>query len=209
MNEPLDDSGLPSRVRLKPRPLGRGLPVPPVLPIVAIVSILVGLAIGYGLAPRPQPATPPATPSTPASATATASALAPQIAYPSLAQSLDPTVAPVHSAVSALEIPPSGGLSLSQALDALGASFGPRSDVISARISRYPPVSTGWVWLIVVPYSALYCKDGPPLPAGPAVPAGPLAESVPLGDCRSITSTELVILDYQTGEFLEDRIPAG
>jgi hypothetical protein len=206
MNEPLD-SGLPSMVRLKPRPLGRGLPVPPVLPIVAIVSILVGLAMGYGLAPRPEPATPPATPSTPASATA--SALAAQIAYPSLAQSLDPTLAPIQSTVSTLEIPPSGGLSLSQALEALGASFGPRSDVISARISRYPPVSSGWVWLIVVPYSALYCKDGPPLPAEPAVPAGPLAESVPLGDCRSITSTELVILDYQTGEFLEDRIPAG
>jgi hypothetical protein len=207
MNEPLDDSGLPSMVRLKPRPLGRGLPVPPVLPIVVIVSILVGLAMGYGLASRPEPTTPQATPSTPASATASTSA--PQIAYPSLAESVDPTVAPVQRAVSTLEIPPSGGLSLSQALDALGASFGFRSDVISARISRYPPVSKGWVWLIVIPYSALACQNGLTFQAEPAVPAGPSAESVPLGDCRSITSTELVILDYRTGEFLEDRIPAG
>ena len=27
--------------------------------------------------------------------------------------------------------------------------------------------------------------------------------------CRWITTTELVILDYRTGELLEDRIPAG
>jgi hypothetical protein len=175
--------------------------------MVAIVSILVGLAMGYGLAPKPQPAPPLPAPS--ATASAPASALAPQIAYQSLAPSADPTVAPAGSADSTIEIPPSGGLSLSQALDALGASFGPRSDVISARISRYPPVTKGWVWLIVVPYSALYCRNLPLLPAGPSVPGAPSAESVPPGDCRSISSTELVVLDYKTGDFLEDRVPAA
>lgn len=209
MNEPLDDPGLPSMARLTPRPVGKGLPVPPVVPIVAVVSILAGLAMGYGLTPRPLPTTPPPDPSAAARAAASASPPAPQIAYPSLARSADPTFVPASTAASSIEIPPSGGLSLSAALDALGASFGPRSDVLSARISRYPLVSKGWVWLIVVPYSALYCQNALAAPAAPALPGGPSAESVPLGDCRSISSTELVILDYKTGQFLEDRIPAG
>jgi hypothetical protein len=91
------------------------------------------------------------------------------------------------------EIPPPDGLSLAQALDALNASFGPPVDVISARVGHYPLVSDGWVWLIVVRYSTVDCA----------------ARADPPMLCRWITTTELVILDYRTGEFLEDRIPAG
>jgi len=35
---------------------GRGLPVPPLVPIVAVVALLAGVSIGYGLAPKVEPA---------------------------------------------------------------------------------------------------------------------------------------------------------
>ena len=38
MDDRDDDWGLPDRAPIKPRSLGRGLPVPPVLPIVAAIG---------------------------------------------------------------------------------------------------------------------------------------------------------------------------
>jgi hypothetical protein len=191
MYDPTDDPAQPPMIRRKTQHLRRGLPVPSVLSIVAIVSIVAGLAAGYRIAPHRAAPGP-----------------TPDISTPSIAIVATP-IRPVQAAsvpddpVGSAEIPPPGGLSLSQALEAMGASFGQRSDVISARIGRYARVSMGWVWLIVVPYSALYCENMAPVRADASV--NPAA----LGSCRSISSTELVILDYRTGEFLEDRIPAG
>jgi hypothetical protein len=182
MDDPFDDMDLPPTAPLTPRSLGKGLPVPPVLPLIAVLSILAGLAIGYGLAPKPGPSEPPIHPSETA-----------LIAFSSATPYADSAIVPTARPAATPEIPPPGGLSLAQALDALNVSFGSPATVISARVGHYPPVSTGWVWLIVVPYSTVDCQ----------------ARADPPMFCRWITTTELVILDYKTGEFLEDRIPSG
>ncbi len=190
--EPLEIS------RLKPRSVSRGLPVPPVIPLVAILCIVFGLSVGYGL-PRPTPMPSITPPETPVAAT------------PSLTSAVTPALAAVPSEVAigpeasgAAELPPSGGYTLAQALQALKATTDFPTDVISARVGRFPPVSTGWVWLIVVPYSVVEC--GGTLLLGPS-PA-PTPEPTPAA-CRSIDTTEMIVMDYRTGAFLEDRIPAS
>ena len=182
MGDPFEELRLPPTMPLTPRSRGRGLPVPPVLPLIAVLSILAGLAMGYGLAQKPGPSAPPIHPPE-------TSPIADSSATPSADSAIVPTVRPAATP----EIPPPGGLSLAQALDALNVSFGSPVAVISARVGHYPPVSAGWVWLIVLPYSSVVC----------------LARADPPMFCRWITTTELVVLDYSTGEFLEDRIPSG
>jgi hypothetical protein len=190
-----DDPDFPETTPLAPRPRGKGLPVPPVIPLVAVVSILAGIALGYGLAPKavalasPTPASQTAQPATPPIATQAAT-IAPA-----------PTSSAQGEATDSREIPPPGGLSLAQALEAFRVSFGPPAEVISARVAHYPPVSSGWVWLIVVPYFTPVCDYGAiaGLP-GPGQTAPP---------CRYVSTTEMLVLDYVTGELLEDRIPAG
>lgn len=181
MGDPFDELSLPPMMPLRPRPRGSGLPVPPVIPLVAVISVLLGLAMGYGLAPKPHPSASPNSPSPSSQSVAVPSA------NPSAYLAAVQTGPPVGTA----EIPPPGGLSLAQALEAFRVSFGPPTDVISARVGRYPAVSPGWVWLIVIPYSSVACEDQLPRV------------------CRWISTTEMVILDYRTGELLEDRIPAG
>ena len=182
MGDPFEELRLPPTMPLTPRPRGRGLPVPPVLPLIAVLGILAGLAMGYGLAPKPAQSEPPIHPSE-----------TPPIAVTSATPASDSAIVPTAGPAATPEIPPSGGLSLMQALDALDVSFGSPVAVISARVGHYPSVSAGWVWLIVLPYSTIVCQA----PADPPM------------FCRSINTTELVILDYNTGELLEDRIPSG
>ena len=182
MGDPFDELNLPPTMPLTPRSQGKGLPVPPVLPLMVVLSILAGLAMGYGLAPKPGPSEPPVHPSETS-----------PIALSSATLRADATIVPIVLPADTPEVPPPDGLSLAQALDALNVSFGPPVGVLSARVGHYTPVSDGWVWLIVVRYSTVDCgaRADPPIL------------------CRWITTTELVILDYKTGELLEDRIPAG
>jgi hypothetical protein len=182
MGDPFEELRLPPTMPLTPRSRGRGLPVPPVLPLIAVLSVLAGLAMGYGLAPKPGPNEPSSHPSE-------TSPVAISFTTPSADSDLVPTARPAATP----EIPPPGGLSLAQALDALNVSFGSPVAVISARVGHFPPVSAGWVWLIVLPYSTVVCQA----PADPPM------------FCRWTTTTELVVLDYKTGEFLEDRIPSA
>ena len=182
MGDPFDDLDLPPTMPLTPGSRRRGLRVPPVIPLVAVVSILVGLSVGYGFAPKSGPSGSPSPPSP-----------SPRfVAFPSTNPSSAPVLVPTVPPGTA-EIPPPGGLNLDQALEALRVEFGPPAFVISARVGHYPAVSAGWVWMMVVPYTTVACG----------------ARADPPMACRWISTTELVILDYETGELIEDRIPAG
>jgi hypothetical protein len=100
-----------------------------------------------------------------------------------------PAVTPVlaRPAATPLELPPADGLTFAQAqavLKLAAVGSGSPSAVVSARVARFGEVASGalpadrWVWAFVV-----------------------------RGSFDS-AATELAIFDYQTGEFLEDRIPA-
>jgi hypothetical protein len=191
-----DDPDFPETTPLTPRPQGKGLPVPPVMPLVAVLSILAGLALGYGLAPRA------ATLASPTPRANSAKPAGPPIATPAATIPAEPKASPPGGPTGSPEIPPPGGLSLAQALEAFRVSFGPPAEIISARVARYPPVTTGWVWLIVVPYFVQECDD----PALAGLPGSPRPTTP---GCRYVPTTEMLVLDYVTGELLEDRIPAG
>jgi len=179
MGERQEDPETMRTTRLRPRTLGRSVPIPPLIPTVVIVSLALGLVIGFGLGSKPPsvltvPAAPSPQPTSGSAAIATPFAL-----------------------------PPAGGLTLAQALAALkGAAVGTDSpsDLISARIARFGDVASGalpadhWVWAFVVRGSFLPASCGGVQPS----PA----------PCAPSATTELAIFDYQTGEFLEDRIPA-
>ena len=156
------------------------MPIPPVIPTVVIVSLALGLVVGFGLAPKPSP---------PGGSIASAAAVT--------AVSEAPTAA-------SLELPPPGGITLAQALASLkGAAVGTGSpsDAIAARIARFGDVASGalpanrWVWAIVVRgiVDPASCAGARPSPS----------------PCTPPATTELAIFDYQTGVFLEDRIPAS
>lgn len=140
-----EDSEPLARTALRPRAAGRGLPVPPVIPLVAVFAILAGLAAGYGLAQKPDPSPAPS-----ASQAGTAPLASP-------AESFGPNasaVSVVGPTAAALEAPPPAGLTLAQALDAMAnAGIGAvPSAVISARVVRYSQVVSDapnpdeWVW---------------------------------------------------------------
>lgn len=191
MDRRLPDETLTRTTPLKPKLLGRGLPVPPGMVVVATLGVFIGLALGYGIVPKPGPA--------PASfpATATASPVAYPLPSALSVASITPTSEP---AASAYQLPPAGGLTLTEALAALAKSGFRVSEsaVISARVDRYgavdrtlDPQSDEWVWAIVI--------------------RGEL-ELWPCGNCPSpdLTqiTTSMIVLDYNTGELLGSWSPA-
>ena len=170
----------PPTTRLRSRTQGRSVPIPPLLPSVAIAGLVLGLVLGFGLAPKPGP--PPGNGSL-----ASIPAFIPASAAP---------------AATPLELPPAG-LTLSQALAALKlAAVGTdsASALLSARIARYGDAASGalpadrWVWAFVVRRTL-----------DPASCGAARSSRQP---CPQSGASELAIFDYQTGEFLEDRIPA-
>jgi len=174
----------PRTTPLRPRTQGRSVPIPPVTPTVAVVSLVLGLVIGFGLASKPGL---PAEPSVPA-----------------IVSSL-PATTPVQPrpAATPVDLPPAGGLTFVQAqavlkLAAVGSGFS--TAVVSARVARFGDVASGalpadrWVWAFVVRGV---------LESGACVVVPASGQS-----CPPSAATELAIFDYQTGEFLEDRIPA-
>ena len=169
---------------LRPRTRGRSVPIPPLIPTVVIVSLVLGLVVGFGLASKPGPAPVPTVPAFAASTPASSSS-------------------PANGSATPFELPPPAGLTLAQALATLKlAAVGTDSpsDVISARIGRYGDVASGalpadrWVWAFVVraTFDPASCGGARPSPQ----------------PCPTSAATELAIFDYQTGEFLEDRLPA-
>ena len=145
-----DDWTVPPTTLVQPRSVGRGLPVPPVLPFVAILCILGGIMLGFRLAPTPAPSPAAARPSAVATSTPTP---APEPTSAGPMWSFLSIIGPVE-----ILDPPEGGLTLDQLLVEVaqpGLRIAPSSN-FSARVARYNQVSSvsgssdQWVWVLVV-----------------------------------------------------------
>jgi hypothetical protein len=125
----------------------------------------------------------------------------------------------VNPTASAAESPPTGGLSLAEALVALqNSGMAHPSAIISARVTQlgkveaYAAVPVEWVWVFVVngyfPSSGggiQFCQASPISTSGPAVSperCSLSASPVPAA------STEMIVLDYYTGGFVVGISPA-
>lgn len=198
------DLDLPPTTPLRPTQLGRGLPVPPVVAIVAVVGVFAGIAFGYGIAPKPGPL--PS--SSPTRATVSL------VESPSPSVSPAPYVAPTAEPTpSGYELPPAGGLTLSEALAAANkylANFPEslsiigqniqESAVIYARVERYGDHGSvadspdEWLWVIAIRGSFQ-----------PAICRGPQPTPQP---CPGPYTTAMIVLDYNTGAVLGTWSPA-
>jgi hypothetical protein len=188
--------------RVRPMMEGRALALPPVAPLIGAFGLFFGFALGFGLAPTAAPA------STPGPTTITA-------ASPSTFA--DPSASPgrgVVAADSTFELPPTDGLSLAKALEALDSTSMMRVarspyEIVSARVARWAEVWSSpaappdvWVWAIAVrSASPLWCRGEPGSES-----AGPSRSQTPIS-CPGPT-TEMFVLDYHTGDFLEAMSPA-
>jgi hypothetical protein len=162
--------------------------MPPVAVLVGTVGLFIGLALGYGIAPKSSPL--PASSRPTATASPVGSPLPSAFPVPSLTPTSEPTA-------SAYELPPAGGLTLTEALAALTKSGFRVSEsaVIAARVERYGEVtrdtdhpSDEWVWAIVI--------RGLPLYTG-------LCQACPI--TTGIT-TSMILLDYNTGDELGEWV---
>jgi hypothetical protein len=184
------DEAVFEKVRLKPDPSGHGLPVPPLLPTVAVLGIALGLVMGVRLAPPPPTPTPAPLPSLTSDPSFEPTAV-PSLVPTTLASIPDPT---------AVVYPPADGLTMQGVLAHLS---GPGwwlkpTDVLSARVAQYNQVSSlrnnapeVWVWVLVI-------KDDPAASTTPACVGSPSTPSA----C-SVDSTQQLIVDYWTGDMME------
>jgi len=185
--------------RVKPVMNGRSIALPPIAPIVGALGLLLGLVAGLGLAQNAVPA-PTAGPTEIAVASPTFSA-APSV--------VPDDVNPVADAT--FELPPADGLSLAKALETLSSvSIAPSaSEAVSARVARWSeiwpsPAAPKDVWVRAITMrsaSPFWCTDdmasasaSPPTWRLPVLCSGP--------------TTEMFVLDYRTGDFLEAMSPA-
>jgi hypothetical protein len=192
----------PVRLEMK----GRGLPPPPLVPLVAVLGIVLGLGLGFGFAPHPAPA--------------------PTLAPVETAVVVRPAV-PDATAVAIVGLPndvflpqpvPTDGLSLVQALGAFAeAGTGiPPHDVLSARVVRLADVSSSswsapagsqWVWAISVRRPECAGAQGGGQASAASVAALPTQNNAG-GVCAGDT-TRLIILDYYSGAHLAAFDPAS
>jgi hypothetical protein len=186
---------------VQPRYVGRGLPLPPLIPMIAVICTLAGIVIGYGVAPRP--ATPlPSREAAPSSLVA---------ASPAIESSPSPVEPDIRHLVVP-DRPPANGLTLSEALAALSnspAAAAP-ANIVSAEVVRFGAVANSgdapsqqWVWVFTirtttVPSGGHICVTSSPGPS-PRVVACPSAKP------RPIPITEQVILDYMDGSLILSR----
>lgn len=184
---------LPTPSALKPVQLGRALPVPPVVPLIALFAILFGLALGYGLSSKPSPV--------PSQSPVSASLIALPLPFISADPSLLPLIEPTASATSG-DRAPSDGLTLGQALDALqksGMGVSP-SAILSARVARDREVSSSyanptdqWVWAVVVQGDF----------SGPRACPSRFDDPGTRAPCGMVATTQMILLDYRTGSLVE------
>jgi hypothetical protein len=195
-----DDLDLPETSPVAPVQLGRGLPIPPILPVVALLCLVTGLALGLGLGSKPASV---------AVSTPTPGSTIPAITDPPV-ESYDPSQLPIvilPEIAMPTELPPGNGLSLSEALTAL-AKNGPKdamvtvtaSNVVSARVVRDRQVSSSyanptdeWVWEFIVTGDV---GSTAPCPSEFGDPAAPVL-------CGVSSATEVILLDYFTGTLVE------
>jgi hypothetical protein len=181
---------------------GRGLPPPPVAPIVGIFGIVAGLVLGLNLAPGPRPLPGPTLSPAPSPIAVASPSAQPQ---PTLIADA-PTYVPVPPAS-----PPNDGLSLSQALAAFSQSgLGvPADDVVSARViqlgdlvssSWSAPAASQWVWALTLRLPGCVGLPSTGWEPARATPDNP-------GACGS--PVETVVLDYHTGSPLAEYTLGG
>ncbi len=192
---------LPPATRVTPAMRGRALPLPPLVPLVGALGVLLGFVLGSGLAPKalPHPVPGPA---------AIAEASPSSTGVPSVVS--EPTASLLDEAAASgapFAMPPADGLSLGQALKALeairanGTGASPPA-VVSARVLRstevafLPSAASGdpWVWEIVIRGTFLPISCGLQPLGTPAL-------------CPWSATTQRIVLDYQTGAFLEATSP--
>jgi hypothetical protein len=199
MDGRLGDLELPSTAPLRPPRRGRGSVFAPLVALVAAIAVVAGIALGYGLAPKPSPLP----------------SASPAVTELSVVEPTSPWGSPIPSFPAAVpvptgfEVPPPGGLTLSEAIAALNRSgttyrkFGtdvPELAVVYARVERYGDLPSlvaapdEWVWAIAVSGSFL---------ASP--PCGQPNTPQP---CPSPPDTTMFILNYNTGAYLGDWSPA-
>ena len=189
--------------RVKPEMGGRSLALPPIAPLVGVLGLAFGLLAGFGLAPAGAPAPTPV-----------ATLVATPSPSPSPSPSIDPSLGADEFYVGSFptfELPPGDGLSLADALKRLDAiriyPVGPY--VVSARVVRWteiwPTAATPadvWVWAVTVQItSPFWCTT-----ALPSASDGAMSWRQPVS-CTGPT-TEMFVLDYHTGDFLEAMSPS-
>ena len=197
---------------VKARMGGRGLPVPPLVPIVAGIALMAGISIGYGLAPRVQPVAVSPEPS----ATATPSP-SPE-SLPS-GYEISWVTAPGDASKVYVYVVDRGGSRLvpSATLPPRGVSLAVAAanqvepvdldEVVWARVQPYSMVNplappNIWVWALDVRIASQTLCGGPsvlPTPASTPDQTGePIATTV---TCSFEVQT--VVVDYKTGIWLE------
>jgi hypothetical protein len=200
----MDDQSRPigadERERLKPRMQSHSLPVPPLIPIVAAVALILGISLGYGIAPRPGPLASAAS----ADPTAAPTATGPDRLYVTATVPPDWLVIPIPTMqLSPTDEPPSGGITLDQALAAAKKGW-PflDTDVLSVTTVRRDAVLPGalpdqWLWAIGLRGNGgQFCSGPIPLDDSSFVPAS--GSSVSCG-----TFNLVIYVDYLTGEWVE------
>jgi hypothetical protein len=175
------DGIVPEMGRVQPRMTGRSLPVPPLIPSVALIGLLFGLVLGFSMGSAVQSLTAPRP-------TDTAMAMA--------------TPAPLPTAS-----PPSGGVPLQSALVSLHtAGWDIGSQTVSARVLPGAQVRPDgpasqmpdWVWVFTWQTTCVAFGPGPITDpnATPAIEPTPPA------------CLEAAVLDYWTGEYIFTYEPA-
>jgi hypothetical protein len=180
---------------------GRALPLPPLVPLVGALGVMLGFVLGSGLAPKAVPL--------PLPSPAAIAAASPSVRDP-LPVVSEPTASLLDESAASgapFAMPPADGLSLGQALKALeairanGTGAAPPA-VVSARVLRsagvafLPSAASGgpWVWEIVIRGTFLPVSCGLQPLGTPAL-------------CPWAATTQRIVLDYETGAFLEATSP--
>jgi hypothetical protein len=180
----------PQVERLRSRMKGGGLPVPPVLPIVAAVALLLGLTLGYRLAPTSTPSSS----GTPAPSRSTDPT---QVSLPLASERPNAVVYPLPPVTPAAL--PTGGVTQGQAVAAARDAWPfADADVISVQLvpaasfgGALEPASPTWVWRVEVRGSdSLTCQA----PAPETQPA-PIQQT-----CSHEFVT--IVVDYKAGDAL-------
>jgi hypothetical protein len=216
MDDRLDPRNPPGLERLRPKVEGGAFPRPPLLPVVAVMTLLLGLSLGLALAPK-QATVAGASPSPSASLELTPNpptfpvdevtaqdyfcfGPGPCASFPGyLVITEEPTAPPT---------PPAGGVTMAQAVASATKEFGfADKDVVAVRLvdnSQFYTVSATdtWSWEIYV--------RGPgtiPCGGGPIAPSSTTPDLSGAGSC--IDDYDLVVVDYLSGHGVLEVISAS
>jgi hypothetical protein len=202
MNEWLEPEDLPEVGRVKAGLHGHGLALPPLVPLALVVGILAGLAAGIGLAPA---AAPPVSPTS--SPTPTPGITAPVAIW--TAGDLITIPGRVRGLVAAT--PPSGGLSLEEALDRLyqlDPTVTP-GQVVSAVVAMAEDADgqQRWAWVFTVDRTEVLCtdrsSDGSAVSTSVHyvyVAGGSMTTTAQFAECQVVMLSGDIALNYWTGE---------